>query len=414
MMHKEIRLRTVNMLTVIPALVALSPICSLAQVQHTPIPEQPSTSPQIEVDGSGIVSLELRTPRNTLPDGTKLSTTRINFTDSSLLVGISDRLYRQGGIGSFVIGTTATDGSINSSSTGLMLNQLYLDYSTAPLEVTLGRTDVATRLIGFPTLRSDDLVEFTRVLDPNSNGNNVEEQSYGNVASVTYNSRLRYFVNLHAQHLINTVDSSSDQTGINSYGLNLVYEGVPALTADEKVPTWGIGYEHQDIPSANGGGNDVLYGGLVYNIAPNPVNRVDVRLQDVYSTGNTLTSFGSIADTYRAAANSVAVAFRYLHSPFGKPSYQVALTMGFRKYQNVDHSGTYALALTGVKRLGDGFDLIAQYSYQHRASAYAAPFGGADDNSIQLGLAFNFNSIFHRFLGSRRSLLNLQHQYIPD
>jgi hypothetical protein len=68
-----------------------------------------------------------------------------------------------------------------------------------------------------------------------------------------------------------------------------------------------------------------------------------------------------------------------------------------------------------VKRLGEGFDLVAQYTFQHRSPAYAAVFENTrNEQSIQIGFVFNFTNIFNPHIGPRRSLLNLQHQYIPE
>jgi len=104
-----------------------------------------------------------------------------------------------------------------------------------------------------------------------------------------------------------------------------------------------------------------------------------------------------------------------LHSPFGKPAYQVSLTAGYKSYSRVSQAGSIGLALTGVKRLGDGFDVVAQYLYQHRGDALATAYGGAhEENAVQLGFVFNFDTLFNRSVGPRRSLLNLQHQYIPN
>ncbi len=399
------------------AIVSCLIICcasAYAQVQHTPVPEQPSLAPQLEIDGSGIATLEGRFPEHNAPGGGKISTGRINFSDSSLVIGASQRLYRGGGIGSLVLGVTTSDNSLNSSGTGLFLHQAYLDYATTPFEAVIGRTDVPTQLITFPTLRGDDLVEFTGLLNPFSSGGNVQEHRYSNQVALTFNKNLRYFLNLHAQHLVDTAGSNGDQTGINSYGATLSYEGAPVLAAMERVPQWGLGAEEQDIAGANGGANTALFGGFVLNLKSDPIDRFDLRFQDTFTTGNSLRTFGSVEDTYRAAANSAAMSLRYLHSPFGRPAYQVALTLGIRTYQNVPNSSTFAIALTGVKRLGEGFDLIAQYTYQHWASAGAAVYGGPDNNTIQLGFAYNFTDTFNQHIAPRRSLLSLQHQYIPE
>ena len=394
---------------------ALLPAFASGQAQQTPVPEAPSISPQIELDGTGIGTAELRFPRFTLPSGIRSSTSRINVSDSALLVGVSERLFRKGGIGSFVVGLTSTESNKSPSGTDAFLHQLYLNYQTRSLEATIGRTDTATRLIDFPTLRGDDLNEFVNVLDPNSDGANIQEHRYSNQAAVTLNRNLHSFLNLHAQNLITSTAGTTGQSGVNSYGMNFQYQELASLQALKKIPMWGFGYERQTIGRGEGGANNVLYGGLVYNINPNPIDRVDVRLQNIYTFGNDTNTFGVVNDTFRAANNSVAASLRWLHSPFGVPGYQVSLTAGYKSYEHIRNGDTFALALTGVKRLGSGFDLVLQYTYQHRQAAYAAAYSGVqDEHSIQLGFVFNFANTFNQHLGPRRSLLNTQHQYVPD
>jgi hypothetical protein len=400
--------------TVIAGL-ALLPGIALGQAQQTPVPEKPSVAPQIELDGTGIATLEGHFPRFTLPNGVRSSTSRINVSDSALLLGVSQSLFHNGGIGSFVIGATSTEGASAPSGTNFFLHQLYLDYQAKKAEGYIGRTDTATRLVDFPTIRGDDLNEFVNVLNPFSNGDNVEEHRYSDQAALILNRKLRYFVNLHAQHLITGTPNTIGQGGLNSYGVSFQYQGAPTLEAIQKIPLWGLGYERRSVASGNGGPSDVAYGGIVYNINPDPTDRVDVRLQDIYTFSNSLTGFADVTDTFRAGSNSIAAAVRYLHSPFGVPGYQVSLTAGYKSFNRVSNAGTVALALTGVKRLGDGFDLVLQYEYQHRAPVYAAVFSGVkDEHSIQIGFVFNFNNTFNQHLGPRRSLLNLQHQYLPE
>jgi hypothetical protein len=394
---------------------ALLPGAAHGQAQQTPIPEMPSVAPQIEFDGTGIGTLEYHSPRIGLAGGQRSSNSRINLSDSALLVGIAERLARKGGIGSFVVGLTSTESNRSPSGTDAFLHQLYLNVQTAKIEGTIGRTDIGTRLVDFPTLRGDDLNEFVNVLDPFSDGNNVQEHRYSNQAAVILHPSLRSSVNFHAQNLITSTASSVGQGGINSYGVAYQYQELTALENLKKVPLWGGGFERRSLGNGEGGASNVLYGGLVYNIAPDPIDRIDVRLQDYYAFGNDTRAFGSATDTFRADGNTIAVSLRYLHSPFGVPGYQVSLTAGYKTYDKVRNGDTFGLALTGVKRLGSGFDVVVQYQYQNRQAAYANAYSGVrDEHSIQVGFVFNFNNTFNKHLGPRRSLLNLQHQYVPD
>ena len=394
--------------------IGISP--AFGQAQQVPIPEQPSVAPQIEITGTGIGTLDLGRSRNALPDGGQASGSQINISDSALTVGAAQRLYK-GGIGSLNVGGLALDQTNVGRGTQLFLHQAYVDYQAQALEAYLGRTDNPTaQIVTFPTLRGDDLITFTNLLDPFSSGENVEEHRYSNVGAVTFNQKLSTFENIHVQHLIDSSSvSTPSSTGLNSYGASIQHLGLPGLEAVEKVISYGGGYEHRSVARADGGRSDAVYAGGVLNLKPSLVNRVDLRVLDNLTFGNDLRAFRSTTDTFRANSNAVTAAVRYLHSPFGKPAYQVSLTAGYKSYDKIGSTDSVGVALTGVKRLGDGFDAVAQYVYQHRGDTLANAYGGAhEENSVQVGFIFNFDTLFNRSVGPRRSLLNLQHQYIPN
>ena len=396
----------------------LLPSAAFAQTQQVPIPEEPSTAPQIEILGTGVATLDLGRSRNAVPGGGRASGSQINISDTSLLVGAAQRLYK-GGIGSLSVGGLALDQTNTGRGTQVFLHQAFADYQDQKLEAYIGRTDQPTaQIVTFPTLRGDDLVTFTNLLNPFSNGENVNEHRYSNVAAVTLNQKLTTFENFHVQHLIESADTSrgpSVGTGLNSYGVSIQHLGLPGLEAVEKYISYGAGYEHRSVGRADGGSLEALYAGGVVNLKPSLVNLVDLRVLDNYSFGSSLRNFRDTSDTFRADSNSVTAAVRYLHSPFGKPAYQVSLTAGYKSYSKVSRAGSVGVALTGVKRLGEGFDIVAQYIYQHRGDALTNAYGGArEENALQLGFVFNFDTLFNRSIGPRRSLLNLQHQYIPN
>lgn len=396
----------------------LHPNAVVAQAQQAPIPEQPSAAPQIEVAGTGVVTLDLGRSRNSTPDGGQAGSSQVNLSDTALTVGAAQRLYK-GGIGSLTLGGLALDQAGTGRGTQVFLHQAFADYQDQTLEAYIGRTDQPTaQIVTFPTLRGDDLITFTNLLDPNSSGENAEEHRYSNVAAVTLNQKLTTFENFHVQHLIDSAGTGlgpSADTGLNSYGVSIQHLGLPGLEAIEKYLSYGAGYEHRSVGRADGGSSEALYAGGVVNLKPSLLNLVDLRVLDNYTFGSSLSRFRSTTDTFRANSNAVTAAVRYLHSPFGKPAYQLSLTAGYKSYSRVSRAGSLGLALTGVKRLGDGFDVVAQYVYQHRGDTLTSAYGGArEENALQLGFVFNFDALFNRSIGPRRSLLNLQHQYIPN
>jgi len=92
----------------------------------------------------------------------------------------------------------------------------------------------------------------------------------------------------------------------------------------------------------------------------------------------------------------------------------VALTTGAKNYLLVPET-SWGWALTGVKQLGQGFDLVAQYQGQWRSASLArVQSPGADKvHMVEAGLLFNFGAAFNQHLPPRRSLLNQRHQYLP-
>lgn len=389
-----------------------------AQAQQTPIPEQPGLAPQLDIAGSGVASLDLGLRRHGV-NGTigRTSGSQINLSDSSLLVGASERLYR-GAIGSFTLGGLALDAANSGRPTGaqVFLHQAFLDYQALRTEAYIGRTDTPTgQIVQFPTLRGDDLITFTAVLDPFSNGDNVEEHRYANVAAVSLNQNLTRFENFHVEHLIDSASASPDVAGLNAYGASYQYLNLPSLTAIQRIVSYGGGYEHRSVARLDGGKSDVVYAGGVVNLVPSTTNRVDLRVLANSTFGNSLRSLGSVTDSFRADSYTVTGAVRYLHSPYGTPGSQLALTAGYRGYNKVRDAGSFGLALTGVKRLGAGFDAVGQLQYGRRNAGLAGAYGGArEDRAIQVGFVFNFDATINPQVGPRRSLLNLRHAYIPN
>lgn len=76
----------------------LSCLSALASpAQPVPIPEEPSTAPQINISGTGITTLSYGRNDDTKPKG------RLDFSDSALQIGSTQKLYGGKSIGSFVL-----------------------------------------------------------------------------------------------------------------------------------------------------------------------------------------------------------------------------------------------------------------------------------------------------------------------
>ncbi|MBC7386914.1 MAG: hypothetical protein H7301_12235 [Cryobacterium sp.] len=382
------------------------------QAQPVPVPEDQSLSPQVNISGVGAATFNVA---HSLASGGKTQA-GMNFSDSALVVGAAQRLSTLSGIGSMGLGLLTLDDTVSGKASQLFLHQAFVDFQAERFEALIGRSDNPTaHVVDFPTIRGDDLVTLTNPLDPYSNGKNSEENRYSNVTSVTLNQGLQTFENFHAQHLIDSAGIGTEQ-GINSFGASFEYLGVPGMEPFSRVPSFGFGYEHFTTNSGGKSGLNQIYLGGVVNLNTSVTNRWDLRFQDVVGFGSGLWAFQSVTDSYQADSNSLAASLRYLSSPFGSPGYQLALTAAGKNYFKVDRSRSYGAALTGVKRLGQGFDLVAQYmgQYRDRALAVAQSSGIAYEQTFEVGFVFNFDTTLNLHLSPRRSILNQQHQYVPN
>ena len=152
----------------------------------------------------------------------------------------------------------------------------------------------------------------------------------------------------------------------------------------------------------------------VLNIYPDPVNFWDLRVQAVYTGGlagqNTLEA---PVDMARARSMSLFAGIRYLKRTLERPSFQIALSGGFKDYPDLDTDTRQWQVVGNVAvRLGEGFDVVGQTQYG-RQKGNLAGLLGEEELRVQAGFVYGFERIFNAQFGDRESLLNLEHGYIP-
>lgn len=397
------------------ALLITIPISAWAtQAQPVPIPEDQSLNPQFEISGVGIGTGGFATDRAASSATKTKEKSVINFSDSSLVFGAAERLYENNGIGSFAFGYTTTDSATTGTGNPFFLHQALVNYQSDKWELLFGRSDlISAHLIDFPTLRGTDLITFTNPLNPHSDGTNDEEHRYGNVISATWNKDLHYFAGLHAEHLIDSASSTSSST-VNAVGARLEYLGSPGMESVERWQSIGLSYDYLPAENSSPVIHQVTAGGGL-NLRDSVVNRLILSLQEGVAFGSSTGNFSNLSDSFRASALTSAASLRYLYSPFGKGRSEIALTLGQKHYSHVDGADSYAVALTGAKSLGDGFDVVAQYKREMRHSALASVYNGVNhEDALELGLLFNFNTSLNRHLLPRRNLLRMENNYVPE
>jgi hypothetical protein len=387
-------------------------IFKMAHAQNlTPASPGPvDLNPQIQIGGTGYGTL------SGFSRGNNNSASLVDFSDSTFLFDASQTLFNEQGVGSFSFGTLLLDSTNSGNGAPFFIHQGLINYQSKTFEIMVGRTDnPVNKLVMFPALRDEDLILYTNQLNPFANGKNIQEHRFSNVAALILNQDLTWFENIHAQYLINSQIPTSD-ANINSYGASAEYMSPPARDALQFISSGGIGYEYTGLYNNNAAsGINAAYGGGVININQSVTDRIDLRIQDILTFGNSTANFLTLNDSYEADSNAAAAAIRYLHSPFGTPGYQLSFTGGAKTYKGVANSNSYGGALTGVKRLGLGFDLVAQYSYQWKNTSLAAVYNGiSQEQVVTVGLIFDFMATFNQHVSPRRSLLNFGHEYVPN
>ena len=168
-----------------------------------------------------------------LNDGDQVLT---DFSDSYLMLGISQKLYR-GWRGQMAIGFTFPD--VNSGLGQVFYNQVMLKLENQYNIIKLGRSTSQTTLAEFTTFRDDDAIQYNYVLNPFSNGINTQDNQYANVLEYTRIVGQKLYISLHGENYLDFQTPS--QLGINGLGGSIVYR-MPAEP----------GVEPQDNPTGRG------------------------------------------------------------------------------------------------------------------------------------------------------------------
>jgi hypothetical protein len=342
----------------------------------------------------------------------------VDLGESAILFGGSQALYSGNGVGSFLIGFLLAEeeefvqpgnGGVRSNNEAFLFPfQTMVEYGAKNFDLKMGRTDIPfTTLVKLPLLREEDLLTF---LNPFTNGKVTEESIYANLASFEFNQNNIFFENIHFQHLIDSEVSVSNPW-INSLGIGFKYLPAPGREKLDRFQAAGLDYERIFL----GDGQNILTGALKIRLNESITDQMDLRLIDVLNWGSDISELKTINDSFAANYNLLALAINFLHEPFGLSGHQISLTGSWRPYLDIKDANEYQVILTGGKRIGEGFDLVSQFSYLNRGPALAALYGGSPtEGKIELGLVFNFEVVFNQHLTPRRRILNYNHQYIPN
>jgi len=370
--------------------------------------------PEIQLAARGVMSVNIDA-------NTNQTTSAINdFSDSGILLGFRQKLYSDFR-GQFVIGMQFPDA--NSNLGQIFFHQTFLQLEDRTNVIKLGRSRVASSLIEFPTLRDDDAIYFTDVLNPYSSGVNSEDNQYGNVFEYSHVFGQRYWLRLHGEHYTKTPvppETIESNFSLNAAGLSFMYR-VPQTQLWNRpiLQQIGIGINNF-LTDREGYTNEIdkmlknVSLSAIVNLVRDPVYFVDLRSQFIYNVG--FDEINHVTDNMtmtRAASISNFTSLRYLYRKLERPTLQIALSFGYKNFPDLENiTNQYQLVLNTFYRLGFNFDIGLQVQYSKNRGDLATLFGESETR-FQFALVYSISEVWNNQFDNRESLLNLEHGYIP-
>ncbi len=374
---------------------------------------QAQVNPEIQLAARGVMSFNV----NDKPGET---TSAVNdFSDSGLLTGFRQKLYSDFR-GQLVIGFQFPDA--NSSLGQVFFHQVFILIENKSHILKMGRSRIKSSLIEFPTLRDDDAIFFTDVLNPFSAGDDSEDNQYGNVLELTHIFGQRYWLTVHGERYRETPIPPAEETdfSLNGIGLSFQYTVPQTQTWNRQILSQvGVSFNNflTDRPGDFNTFDSTLKNiivSTVLNIRPDPVHFWDLRHQTIYNLGfSEVATVTDNASMTRARSLATFTSLRYLYRKLERPAVQVALSFGYKTFPDLEISSSqYQVVANAFYRLGSNFDAGVQVQYIAYNGDLRGLFGESETR-FQVGLVYSINQVWNDQFDDRYSLLSLEHGYIP-
>ena len=369
--------------------------------------------PEIQLAAIGVMSFNVDVASNS-------TTSAVNdFSDSSLLLGFRQKLYGQYR-SRMVMGFQFPDA--DSDLGQIFFHQMFLQVESRTNVLKMGRSRVRSALIEFPTLRDDDALTFTDVLNPFSSGRNSEDNQYGNILEAAHLFGQRYWLRLHGEHFTKTpLEAASEEDfGLNAIGASFVYR-VPesqrwnrALLSQAGISINNFLTDRPDYSGAFDRALTNIVVSTVLNIHPDPVHFWDLRHQTIYNAGfEEYSPAAGYAAMTKSRSWATFTSLRYLYRRYERPTVQLSAAFGYKLFPGpVQETSQFQFILNVFYRLGENFDVGLQYQYRRHGGELETIFGGTE-HRIQIALVYAVDEVWNSQFDDRESLLNLEHGYIP-
>jgi hypothetical protein len=365
-------------------------------------------TPEVQLGIKGVFSLDY-----TRKDGSS-DATLANFDDTSILLGFKEKLYSDYR-GQFVVSMKFTDP--DSDLGPVFYNHLFLKMEDQKSDLLFGRSRASTTLIEFPTLRDDDTLLYSDILNPHASATTLEPEEY------QYASMLRGSYLVADKMWLQANISSFKQDPVEDFGVNAAGIALEYLVPESQrwnrkiLQQIGFGFNtFLDVEQPGGSSDNLIntMASLVLNVKPDPVHFWDLRAQTIFNNGLAgIDTLGNLKDMSQAESISLLASLRYLNRKLEWPNAQVALTAAYKNFPDLlESTNQYEIIINGLHRIGSGFDVGLQLAYDSFTGDLENLFG-KDELRVQAFLTFEFDAKWNNQFDDRGSLLNLEHGYIP-
>ncbi|MDH5544931.1 MAG: hypothetical protein OEZ43_05020 [Gammaproteobacteria bacterium] len=323
--------------------------------------------------------------------------------DSAFLLGFDKHLYT-GGVAGATIG-------IKESHHGLIVHQLHTSWWSRNFELTLGRTRLRNTLIEFPTMRDDDLLQYTHVL----NGEDGNHGSGG--VNITNNDNDQLYATsvildlypLGAEQRFGIWSSERSGHGdYNTVGGGYLYSRSVDMIYSGFVRQAGVMIDAQNI-AHNSRWNLSLISGVEFNLTRNPEHNWSSAFQAIANKGSLQNNTGELefySDMAQVDYFSLVASLRYTQRPLLLTRWLLSITAGAKYFPDIGDALQWSVVPNIRYRIGQGVDISAQGS----VSRYDAAIGKHQTVfEINMGIVFYLDTVLNNSIGKRDSILNLEH-----
>jgi hypothetical protein len=291
--------------------------------------------------------------------------------------------------------------------------------------LTLGSMRLRNTLVRFPTVREEDLLAYTHILNGSLGLEADADQVFGQ--SLVLDGYLRpgfwraaVFSERRTQTELTpggvfTEDSSARP---NTLGASLAYDVPESVQYEHVLRRVGILYDRQELERRDGNRaeiNAVLLG-AVTGLNDDPEFPWQVGLQVIHSTG--LDDRDSEGRAIRAAtpeelaretATASVLSVHYANRQYLQTRWQGAITVAHKNYPDLSQASQWSAAPAWYWRLSSGLDLVAQAIYTDYGPRLAEIYGFDRTLTVQIGIAMAVEAVFNDQVTDYDSILEREH-----